>query len=319
LGSTIFADTIVGRLTVLILTIYPNQIGYVPNMAAEVFYTALLLLAVFIIADDRGLTRSFLSGIVFGIATLTKAQTLFIPALLVGAWWVVARQRGRLFSYVARVAILYAGMAVVILPWTARNYMAFDDFVFISTNGGATLLTGNNPSASGDYNEEDALVKQVPYDVAGQVANDRLAGALAIRWIRDNRVAFAALVPRKIWRLWAPDGEAEWSYEARFKGYDNYSWLFRILRDFNQAYYIFLLVFFVLSAVCFLRRWGALSPYAVTEFVLAAYFTVISVVFSGQSRFHFPLMPWVAMYTAWTITLWRRRENPGRGPVAIGT
>src|SRR5262245_38028408 len=47
LGSTIFADTIVGRLTVLILTIYPNQIGYVPNMAAEVFYTALLLLAVF--------------------------------------------------------------------------------------------------------------------------------------------------------------------------------------------------------------------------------------------------------------------------------
>jgi len=250
---------------------------------------------------------------------LTKAQTLFIPALLVGAWWVVARQRGRLFSYVARVAIPYAGMAVVILPWTVRNYMAFNDFVFISTNGRATLLTGNNPSASGGYNEKDALVKQVPHDVAGQVANDRLAGALAIRWIRDNPVAFAALVPRKIWRLWAPDGEAEWSYEAGFKGYDNYSWLFRILRDFNQAYYIFLLVFFALSAVCFLRRWDALSPYAVTGFVLAAYFTLISVVFSGQSRFHFPLMPWVAMYTAWTITLWRRCENTGRGPVAIGT
>jgi len=33
-------------------------------------------------------------------------------------------------------------------------------------------------------------------------------------------------------------------------------------------------------------------------------------VFSGQSRFHFPLMPWVAMYAAWAITQWGLGSEP---------
>jgi hypothetical protein len=303
----------------LILTIYPNQIGYVPVMATEVFYTALLLLAIFIVIRNQTLTRLTLSGIVFGIATLTKAQTLFIPAVLFVAWWLAARERGRLFSYVGKAAVVYAAMAVVILPWAARNYIAFGEFILISTNGGGTLLSGNNPSARGDYTEDDALVKQVPNDVAGQVANDRLATFLAIKWIRDNPIAFTILIPKKIWRLWAPDGESEWSYQAGFKGYDDYWVLFRAVRGLNQLYYGSLILLLALSTSYFVRRHRALSAYATTGYVLAAYFTAISIVFSGQSRFHFPLMPWVAMYAAWTITQWAGRSHGAGGAVAIST
>src|SRR5205823_1359587 len=132
---------------------------------------------------------------------------------------------------------------------------------------------------------------------------DRLATKLAIHWIRDNPVSFALLIPRKIWRLWAPDGEGEWTYQAGFKNYDKYWWVFRAIRGVNQLYYACLIGFFAVSAVCFYRQRRALSGYAATGYVLAAYFTAISMVFSGQSRFHFPLMPWVAMYAAWTIAL----------------
>ncbi|MEP6878259.1 MAG: hypothetical protein ABI865_05375, partial [Nitrosospira sp.] len=31
------------------------------------------------------------------------------------------------------------------------------------------------------------------------------------------------------------------------------------------------------------------------------YLTAISIVFSGQPRFHFPVMPWVIMYAAWSV------------------
>jgi Dolichyl-phosphate-mannose-protein mannosyltransferase len=319
LGSMIFADKLVGRLTVLILTIYPNQIGYVPPMATEVFYTALLLLAIFVVIRDQALTALVLSGIVFGIATLTKAQTLFIPAVLFGVWWLAARKRERLFSSFGKAVVVYAAMAVVILPWSVRNYVAFGEFVLISTNGGGTLLSGNNPSAWGDYTEDDALVKQVPNDVAGQVTNDRLATSLAMQWIRDNPVAFVALIPRKIWRLWAPDGEAEWVYQAGFKNYDNYWALFRLVRGVNQFYYSVMMILFVLSALYCLRRRPALSPYFLTGYALTVYFTALSIVFSGQSRFHFPLMPWVAMYTAWIITQWAGKSaRGGRGAVAVG-
>jgi len=140
LASTLFADKLVGRLTVLILTFYPNQIGYVPALATEVFYTALLLLAVLVIIRGHGLARLIVSGILFGIATLTKAQTLFIPAFLFAAWWLLARDRGRLLAVVGRAAVVYTAMAIVVLPWTARNYAVFGEFVLISTNGGGTLL-----------------------------------------------------------------------------------------------------------------------------------------------------------------------------------
>ena len=318
LGSAIFADRLVGRLTVLMLTIYPNQIGYVPILATELFYTTLLLLAIFILVRSHSLLSLVLSGIVFGIAALAKAQTVFIPAVLFAVWWVFAERRPRLSSWIVRAALVYTAMAIVVAPWTVRNYMVFGEFVLISTNGGGTLLSGNNPSASGDYTENDALVKQVPNDVAGQVANDRLATSLALKWIRENPIDFIILIPRKIWRLWAPDGESEWSYQAGYKWYDEYWIFFRSVRVLNQAYYALLIGLFLLSAIYFLHRHRMMSPYAVTGYTLVAYFTAISIVFSGQSRFHFPLMPWVAIYAAWTITQWAGKGEPAPRPVMIG-
>jgi 4-amino-4-deoxy-L-arabinose transferase-like glycosyltransferase len=312
LGATFFADKLVGRAAVMVLTIYPNQIGYVPTLATEVFYTALLLLAVFIAIHERLPGRFVLCGLIFGIATLTKAQTLYIPLLLFAVWQLLSKERMGLRSWLTRVALVYAAMAVVILPWTARNYSVFGEFVLISTNGGGTLLTGNNPSAWGDYTENDALVKQVPNDVAGQVANDRLATALALQWIRDNPAAFAILIPRKIWRLWAPDGESEWSFQAGYKNYDDNWMAFRAVRTINQAYYVCLIGSFALSVFYYAKRRHDMSPYAVTGYVLAAYFTAISIVFSGQSRFHFPLMPWIAMYAAWALAQWAGRREPPR-------
>src|SRR5206468_12248604 len=138
---------------------------YVPILATEIFYTALLLLAVPLAVRAQTFARLLLAGVVFGIATLTKAQTLFLPAVLFAGWWLFAGSRPHLGSWIGRAAVIYATMAMVILPWTVRNYLIFGEFVLISTNGGGTLLSGNNPSAWGDYTEQDALVQQVPNDV----------------------------------------------------------------------------------------------------------------------------------------------------------
>jgi hypothetical protein len=308
-GSLIFGDQAVGRLSVLVLTISPNQIGYIPVLGTEVFYTALLLVAILIVICAKRRTDLLLAGAAFGVATLTKAQTLFLPAVLFTAWWLAAAIQARRFSCLGKVAIIYATMAMVIFPWTIRNYLVFGEFIFISTNGGGTLLSGNNPSASGDYTASDALVQQVPNDVAGQVANDRLATRLALKWIYDNPVKFVILIPKKIWRLWAPDGESEWSYQAGYKSYENFWLAFRIARVVNQLYYICLILLFLLSVVCFARRRRPLDTYEVTGYALVVYFTLISIVFSGQSRFHYPLMPWIAIYAGWTVTQWRDKAK----------
>ena len=122
-----------------------------------------------------------------------------------------------------KALLVYAAMAVIVLPWTVRNYLVFDAFVPVSTNGGFTLLTGNNPSAQGGYTDNDPLVRKVSHSVSGQVAADHLATSLALTWIREHPAAFVALIPKKVWRLWAPDGEGEWAFKSGFNHYDDYS------------------------------------------------------------------------------------------------
>jgi hypothetical protein len=51
-------------------------------------------------------------------------------------------------------------------------------------------------------------------------------------------------------------------------------------------------------------RWR--DPQTLVAPLLLLYFTAISLVFSGQSRYHAPLMPFVIGYAAWTLARLRR-------------
>jgi 4-amino-4-deoxy-L-arabinose transferase-like glycosyltransferase len=317
LGTRLFGEPLVGRLAALFLTVCPNQIAYVPILGTEVFYSALLLLALDILLAGGGLWRLAAAGVVFGIAALTKAQTVLLPAFLFTLWWLVSLRRGILLSNLAKAAVVYAAMAVVILPWTVRNYDVFGHFVLISTNGGLTLLGGNNPSANGDDTETDPLLKRVPHDVADQVAADHLATSLALAWMRQHPAAAISLVPKKIWRLWAPDGEAEWAYQAGYSGYDRYWRVFRAVRIVNQAYYLGLMLLFVASIGLCIRDRRLPAPEFATGYALVLFTTAISMIFSGQSRFHFPMMPWIATYAAWTILRLLPAPEPGARNLAV--
>jgi hypothetical protein len=310
LGGILFADPRVGRVGVLLLTFYPNQIAYVPVLSTELFYTALVLLAVELLVGGEHTWRSIAGGGIFGFATLTKAQTVLLPAVLLAAWWAAGSHERRLWRSLGRAVVVYAAMAVVILPWSARNYRVFHEIILVSTNGGLTLLSANNPSAQGDYTPNDPLVAQVPHGVSEQVAADHLATSLALQWLRQHPGAGLALVPKKIWRLWAPDGEGEWAYQSGYPAYDKYSAIFRGLRFFNQAYYFGLLLACLLSMYYLSKGAQMARAEAVTGYTLILYTTAISIIFSGQSRFHFFVMPWIAMYASWTILEAMRAGRP---------
>src|SRR4051812_40132510 len=163
LGSIIFKNELVGRLSVLLLTFYPNQIAYVPVLSTEIFYTTLLLLAIYMIVDTNKVLFFIISGLLFGFATLTKTQSIFIPVIVISVW--AYTQKETFSSYLRKLIFVGLAMIAVIAPWTYRNYLIFHELVPVSTNGGLTLLTGNNPSANGDFTPDDPLVKRVPRDV----------------------------------------------------------------------------------------------------------------------------------------------------------
>lgn len=312
LTRRIFRSEAAARLGVLLLTIYPNNIAYTSFLLTEIYFTFLLLLAVYLYIARRGWMWVLVSGLIFGLAALTKPQIVFLPGLLVLFRIFGPKSETNLHEDIVKGLAIYVIMAAVLVPWAVRNTQVFGEVVLISTNGGATLLTGNNPSADGSYVENDPLVGQRNFSVRDQVGADRRAKELALAWIRENPGRFAELVPLKIWHLWAKNGEAEWAYQAGYQHYQQYQPIFRSVRWINQIFYSLLLAGSVAALVLLVKNGRSVAwPWVLFGYCLMIYLTLISVVFSGQARFHFPAMPWVIMYAAWAAVM--LRESLSRG------
>jgi len=176
-----------------------------------------------------------------------------------------------------------------------------------------TLLTGNNPSARGDYTPDDPLVTSITRTVENQLEVDKEARRRGMAWIKENPARFAALMPMKAFRLWAPDGEAEWLYQLGSPLYADHATVFRAMRYANQAYYTLLMLGFGFAGFLLVTRRRQLSPTRIDwwllPYAIALYPTLIAMVFSGQSRFHYPAMPFVAMCCGWLLAEWISQGN----------
>lgn len=326
LGRRLFGSEAAARLGLLLFAIYPNAIGYVPLALTEVFYTALLLLGCWLVIARRSLLWLFAAGVVFGFATLVKAQTLVMVPLLFAIDWLRAGDVWRrLPVLVGQGALVLAAAALTVMPWTMRNHAQLGAWIAVSTNGGFTLLTGNNDTATGDYTPADPTVTALMArkDLT-EVTRDAEAKRLGLEWIAAHPGRFLTLAPRKLARLWLPDGEAEWAYQAGAPSYARFELLYRAVRVANQAYYALLMLGFAAAFVVMTirrqaeqQRWVGwwLLPWGV-----AAYPSLIALVFSGQSRFHYPVMPFVCLASGWLLAeAWKARAAsrsvPGGDPI----
>lgn len=305
LGRRLFEDEGAARAGLLLLALYPNSIAYVPLALTEVFYTALLLAGCWLLVARRGWLWLVAAGLVFGLATLVKAQTLVVIPLVFALDWLRRRPLWPPFPRLFGQGMLVLGVALLAaMPWTLRNHAQLGHWVAVSTNGGYTLLTGNHDLATGDYSPDAPVVQQLMARTdLDEVARDAEARRLAVEWIERHPDRFLQLAPQKLLRLWLRDGEGEWAYQGGAADYARFAGLYRALRYGNQAYYLLLMLGFAAGFVLMTRRrlkagkawlgWWLL-PYG-----LALYPTAICIVFSGQSRFHYPIMPFVCMVAGW--------------------
>ncbi|MEE4452346.1 ArnT family glycosyltransferase [Novosphingobium resinovorum] len=325
LGRRLFGSEAAARAGLLLLAVYPNAIGYVPLALTEVFYTALLLAGCWVIVTRTSRWHLVSAGLLFGVATLVKAQTLVVVPLLFAIEWL--RQGGgwrqvwkRLPRLLGEGLLVLAIAGLTVLPWTIRNHVQLGHWVAVSTNGGYTLLTGNHDTATGDYTPDAPVVAALMARPGlDEVQRDAEARRLGMAWITDHPDRFVKLLPRKFLRLWLPDGEAEWAYQGGAPGYARFELAYRAVRVLNQGYYGLLMIGFAAAFVVMIarrrrdgQRWIGwwLLPYGI-----ALYPTLICLVFSGQSRFHYPVMPWVCMTVGWLATatlarLGERRVRP---------
>lgn len=145
-----------------------QQSRLVMTETAAAFFSALLLLATTVVVQKRDLKwawlRYTLVGLLFGLATLCRpAFYVFAGLVLLNLGFVElaslrrkVRERsvGAVKSFGAgllRVACFALGIALVVMPWTFRNYQAFGKPILTTTHGGYTLYLANNPEIYAHY------------------------------------------------------------------------------------------------------------------------------------------------------------------------
>ncbi len=100
--------------------------------------------------ESKKLRWAFFAGICFGFAALDKVNLLvFIP---IAAWFLAGEFSTKIKTWTWRLALVFvAGIVLMILPVTVRNYIVGDDFVLVSSNAGVNFYIGNNEQAQGAF------------------------------------------------------------------------------------------------------------------------------------------------------------------------
>jgi 4-amino-4-deoxy-L-arabinose transferase-like glycosyltransferase len=162
-----------GLIAGVVCAVHPLMLRYVADFHLETFFTFLLTLTVWLTVrfkERPSIARGAQVGLAAGLASLTKAVALLYPPLFAAGVLVtavMARRRGRVVQLPwMPLVVLAVVMALVITPWTIRNYVASGHFVPISSGTSDAILRGYIFSKP-DY----ALLRKPPYTDAENECN----------------------------------------------------------------------------------------------------------------------------------------------------
>jgi 4-amino-4-deoxy-L-arabinose transferase-like glycosyltransferase len=212
----------------LLFLLHPGTIISEARGGVEILFILAILMFILALhqAVEKGtLSRYLVAGLALGIVVQVRSTPMVFPLFLLFYLGLSANGARERLRVVLNVAILVLGMAVVMAPWTIRNYLLVHEFVPTATIQGLALQEGQyacqNISSGRDYYvlQTEAGQKRVElatklgvqsgtqyYQVFAdardewKVNNALLQGARAE--YEKNPALFAACVARNAFNFW---------------------------------------------------------------------------------------------------------------------
>ncbi len=272
-------------------SIYPPFVWLPAYFLRELLHSVLVLGAATLlwrgldtkVSGELEIRRFVLTGVVLGVATLVRPNVAVLICLI-GAWL------GVRVSVRAAAAVCLAA-ALIITPWTVRNYEAHDRFMLVSALGGLAFWIGNNPQARGEgdlasnplVGRAEAAIRAAHPSLSPEQLETvyyREAGA----FIRAHPVAWLFLLAKKLCYFIVPVGPSIFMRSALFR---TASWV---------SYFSLLPV----GAIGFRRLLRAQQqPIPVWLLGLSALMTIL--IFYPQQRYRVPVFDPVLIICASTL------------------
>ncbi len=239
-----------------------------------------VLLLVHALEDRSGRDGRFLgAGAALGLATLCRAVSLFMPVAVAP---IIVLRRRRRAAAVMSVMLLFAGFAIVLAPWTARNWQRFHRLVPVQTLGGYHLYLAATGASS------DAM-----RTAAGDVTTDAHYLHRGLTAMANQPLLVLRGMAGRLWRMWF------WTHSGRLPG---------LLATLNLG-----LLAAALAGIVLTRRlWRQLL---VLYVVIGYYISLHSVLFA-IFRYLMPVVP--ALITFAAAAGWRAVDRLQRRRVEAG-
>jgi len=286
IGKKIF-NVKTGVIASMLLMLHPGIIFYVlryeHSLILDAFMIALSTFCVLVLYDrQNSIKKATVCGVILGLSCLSRGTALVLLPLFAG--WEILTFRLSIRKRLLISLFMVIVSALMILPWTFRNYAVTKKIIFIGAASEESLWLGNNPNASGssydltgkiilnDLSGRDFLDKIYAEDEMGQ---KKIFEKEAVAFIKDNPRKFILLFLKKIYYFWWFSPQAGVTYPILFKQVYEVYYIFvligvflcfRFIKGQNRIFYDkFFLLISVLISISFLQslfyveirhRWG---------------------------------------------------------------
>jgi hypothetical protein len=286
---------IIAGIAGALLAFWPSLIMYVTVLASELPFIAAVMIAIdaWTGRDKSMLWRGLIAGFFFAVASYVRPTALLLP-LVLGLQLLVTRDSVR--RALTMTAVTYLTMAVLIAPWTARNYGLFGAFVPISTNGGANLWMGNHLGSAGTYTKPPEYV-----DGLDEYTRNKVLGQEAVAYIKSDIPVFLI---GSLKRLWATHNRETiaiaWNESGIERALGPSAKL--PLKLLATSYWLVLLLLALAGIVLRFRASTSILNFASDPILLLwVYFATTHAIIVASDRYHFPSIPAVAIFAAITF------------------
>lgn len=279
----------VARVASLLLAIYPNQVAFSTLQLTEPLFTLLLVgaFALLLRSLNAGSWRYAGVGVLLGLAALTRPAILLFP-LLLPFWYFSQGRRWR--HALGASLVVFCSTLVTVSPWMVRNHQLSGRWTDICIGRGYDFWAGNNPQALGGYRH--------PKDFGARLWNGAehdWERGYGLGWETICEAPWTAVIRAlgKITYFFALETDGVvWNLKGFYRA-PPLLWTLVLLLLANAAY-VAMLAIGLLGLLS--SPWR--SPPTSLFLLLSGYLVIIAVVFFGDPRYHFALVPLMLLFSS---------------------
>lgn len=275
-------------LSLVISIFYVDFYSYAAVLMSETLAIFIFLIIIYFLIKDE---NYILIGILFGALILTRAVFItLLPAIII---WIAIRNNKN--AIIKKSSILIFFTLLLAAPWSMRNTIKYNKFVFLSPIGAGNIYLGHNPSADGGTAHYDFLNHDY-----GKFWND-----ITLSEAEKGEIAFKKAVkymithPYREFQLVFLKLSRYWSLRTNFSFYHTKYPLQKLF------FFLAILSHAILYPLCLFGMSFSISNKNASglTFIILNFTLVFITLFSGVYRFHFPLQPLIIIFAGYTITI----------------